>query len=43
MAGGGDEVFTAIANYDADPGPFRSFAREYVRLADEELGSSLEG
>jgi hypothetical protein len=40
LASGGDEVFTAIANYDA--GPFRSFAREYVRLADEELGSSRE-
>jgi hypothetical protein len=40
MAEDSDEVFAALANRDADPEPFRGFVREYLRLADEQLGRS---
>jgi len=32
-----DDVFAAAANFDADPGPFLGFMRDYVRIADEQL------
>lgn len=35
----GDEVYWAVGRYDADPEPYLAFVREYVRKADEQLGT----
>lgn len=39
LATDNDDVFVALAGYDTDPGPFLGFIREYLRLADEQLGA----
>lgn len=34
-----DGIYAAMGTYDTDPEPFRRFLREYLRLADEQLGA----